>query len=127
MKKLLSLLLGCCLVFIVGCENSNKMKFDKVEWDEGDDISSPPSARNKMLTDLIENHRLKGLKYNEVINLLGQPNAHDSTSFSYDIVIKYDVIDPYYVKSLWFNFSKDSVVTDFHVEEWEKGKEKKRK
>lgn len=94
------------------------MKFNKRKWNEADDPGFPPPARNRMLADLLHNYKLKGLKYNELIDLLGQPNAHDSTSINYDIVIRYAGIDPNYVKSLTFDLSKDSVITAYHVEEW---------
>jgi hypothetical protein len=110
------------VVVTAGC---GKMKFDKAKWDEGYEIGFPPPSRNKMLSDLVENHKLKGAKYNEVISLLGQPNVHDSMSFSYDIAIDYFGIDPVYVKYLEFVISKDSVITAFHVEEWKQGQDER--
>ncbi len=121
MDLALSIVVLAVLV-IAGC---GKMKFDKAKWDEGYEIGFPPPSRNKMLSDLVENHKLKGAKYSEVISLLGQPNAHDSMSFSYDIGIDYSGIDPVYVKSLEFVFSKDSVITAFNIEEWKKAQDEK--
>jgi hypothetical protein len=121
MKLELSILV-VAVVVTAGC---GKMKFDKAKWNEGYEIGFPPPLRNKMLGDLVENHKLKGAKYNEVISLLGQPNAHDSMSFSYDIAIDYFGIDPVYVKYLEFVISKDSVITAFHLEEWKQGQNEK--
>jgi len=125
MKSRLYIALVGVLIFIVGCENFGKMKFDKAKWNEGYEIESPPPSRNKMLTDLVQNHKLKGLKYNEVIEMLGEPNTHDSTSFTYDIKVEHSGIDVVYIKYLEFDFLKDSVITAFHIEEWKKGQERK--
>jgi len=108
------------LISVSGCKNFGQIKFDKAKWNEDYQDGFPPKARNKMVNDLVENHKLKGLKYWEVIELLGEPIAKDSSTFSYEVVIKYDglfAIDPTYVKSLVFYFSKDSTITDVKIEE----------
>jgi len=117
--------LSIVVLAVVVIASCGKMKFNKAKWDEGYEIGFPPPSRNKMLSDLVENHKLVGAKYDEVINLLGQPNTHDSMSFSYDITIDYFGIDPVYVKCLEFVISKDSVVTAFQVKEWKKGQYEK--
>jgi hypothetical protein len=94
-----------------------------VKWDEQPDLAFTPPYREKMLKDLTTNHKLVGLKYSEIINLLGAPNFHDgaSASFGYDIIIDYGSdIDPVYTKTLDFTFSEDSVITSFKVNEWKK-------
>ena len=46
---------------------------------EDNDYSQPDYLyRNEMLKDLISNHSLKGLKKDELIDLLGQPDRIDS-------------------------------------------------
>jgi len=125
MKSKLYVVLVVALIFIVGCENFGKTRFDKAKWSEDYEIGFPPPSRNKMLTDLVENHQLKGVRYNEVVKMLGQPDIRDSASFNYEIAIDYSGIDPVYIKYLEFNFSRDSIITAFHVEEWEKGQDEK--
>lgn len=94
-------------------------RFDKTRWTENDDPAFPPVARKYMINDLIASYKLKGLKYNDVVALLGNPNGTDSNEIFYNVDMKYDVIDPVYVKSLIINF-KDSVVTSYSVQVWEK-------
>ena len=115
-------ILGCLvlLLFLISCKN--EMKFDKATWNISatDPVSSPP-FRGRMLTDLTTNYTLKGLKYNQLVELLGIPNTADSNSLSYNIDINYGSdIDPVYAKYLEFQFSKDSVITSFKIEEWKK-------
>jgi hypothetical protein len=77
--------------------------------------------RPKMLTDLTTNYKLKGLKYSELIELLGIPDSKDSSSLSYKIIVDYGHdIDPVYTKDLDFTFSKDSIITAVKVNEWKK-------
>ena len=102
---------------------NNEIKFDKVKWDEKPDLVFTPPYRKKMLKDLTTNHKLVGLKYLEIIRLLGAPNFQDSAtaSFGYDIIINYDSdVDPIYTKTLNFTISKDSVIISFKVNEWKK-------
>ena len=95
--------------------------FDKVKWDEQPDLAFTPPYRKKMLKDLTTNYKLVGVKYSEIISLLGAPNFRDSISFSYDIIIDYGSdIDPIYTKRLDFNFSKDSIIISCEVSEWKK-------
>lgn len=105
------------LLFQISCRND--IKFNKAGWNKYDEPAFPPPDRSKMLNDLIEHHKLKGLRYQELINLLGEPNVSDSVGMQYDIEIKYGGnIDPEYVKGLYFTFSKDSVITNFQIKEW---------
>ena len=74
-----------------------------------------------MLTDLTTNYKLTGLKYSQLIDLLGIPDSKDSSSLSYKIIVDYgNDIDPVYAKNLDFTFSKDSVITSFNIDEWKK-------
>lgn len=109
-------------VFLSSCDGSKKqIKFDKNKWNEQADPLFPSSFRSQMLTDLTTSYKLKGLKYSELIELLGVPDAKDSSSLSYKIMVDYERdIDPVYTKNLDFSFSKDSVVTSFKVNEWKK-------
>ena len=104
-------------MLLADCKNVGKMKFDKTKW-AVQEIGFTPPYRSQMLSDLVEHHKLSGMTYNDVINMLGQPNAADSASFSYDIVVDYGSdIDPVYVKYLEFVIAKDSVVTAIRIKE----------
>lgn len=121
-KYILKTILFAVLISLFSSCN-NEIKFDKVKWDEQPDLAFTPPYRKKMLKDLTTNHKLVGLKYSEIISLLGAPNFHDSAaaSFGYDIIINYGSdIDPIYTKTLDFTFSKDSTITSFKVDEWKK-------
>lgn len=107
--------------FISACNRQEK--FDKNKWNEQADPVFPPACRNYMIKDLTTTHKLVGLKYDQIIKLLGEANFKDSNSVAYDIEEDYGVgIDPVYTKVLDFYFSKDSVITSFKVQEWKHGK-----
>jgi hypothetical protein len=96
-----------------------QIKFDKRKWRTKDDMKFP--FRDKMLKDLTTNYKLVGLKHNEIINLLGEPNFSDSSSFAYQLIEDYGSdIDPVYTKNLDFEFNQDSIITAFKIEEWKK-------
>ena len=117
MKKIafvLSLLLASC-----NLADDEKLKFDKKLWDTKDDMEWP--YRDNMLDDLIKNHNLVNLKYNEAVNLLGGSNFVASNELAYDINTYYgNDIDPVYTKVLSLKFNKDSIITSFEVKEWGK-------
>jgi hypothetical protein len=104
--------------FLNSC--NREIKFNKIKWSEyNDGIAS--DYRNKMLTDLTTNYKLVGLKYLRLVDLLGNPDYTDDTSLSYFVIVDYGFdIDPVYTKNLDFTFSKDSTITSYKLEEWEK-------
>lgn len=107
--------------FLFSCNSNNEIKFDKNKWTEQTDPLFPSSYRSKMLTDLTSNYKLAGLKYSQLIELLGIPDYKDNGSLTYKIIVDYgNDIDPVYTKNLGFFFSKDSVITSFKVDEWKK-------
>lgn len=109
------------VVFLFSCNNNEQIKFDKNKWDQQTDPLFPSSYRPKMLTDLTTSHKLVGLKYSQLMELLGTPDFTDSSSLSYKIEVDYKHdIDPVYTKDLDFTFSKDSIITSFKVNEWRK-------
>ncbi|WP_412464412.1 hypothetical protein [Flavobacterium mekongense] len=110
-----------CLILtlsFLSCENS--LKFDKSGWLQKDD---PDGYKNResMLKDLLENHKIKGLKYSELIDLLGSPENYadeKTNTITYNIVIDYGFnIDPVYIKNLEIKFSKDSIVENYKIVE----------
>lgn len=75
----------------------------------------------KKLGDLLSNYKLVGMKYSDLIKLLGNPDNGDSVSISYQIELDYGFdIDPVYSKKLYFFFANDSVVTSYEMKEWKK-------
>jgi outer membrane receptor for ferrienterochelin and colicin len=108
------------LILFPSC-SSGEMKFDKAKWEIREDAGLPSSYRKKMLNDLTTNYKLVGIKYSQLVDFLGEPNLKDSISLGYDIVIDFGHdIDPVYIKTLKFSFSKDSVISSFKIVEWEK-------
>lgn len=97
-------------------------KFNKVKWVEVDDLMTF-SNRKYMIDDLANNYQLKSKKYNEIIELLGEPQEKGDSLLKifYDVDIDYaNDIDPIYAKILVFQFNKDSTVKKFEVKEWKK-------
>lgn len=66
--------------------------------------------RNKMLDDLIDSQRLKTMKYNEVVTLLGEPDRTDSLYLFYRIEQKRIYSWPIHTKTLVIKLFNDSTV-----------------
>ena len=114
-----NLLLFIVLFGLFSCKDFGQIKFDKGKWRTTDDMEF--SYRNKMLKDLTTNYKLVGLKHSQIIDLLGEPNFSDSSSFAYQVIEDYGSdIDPVYTKNLDFEVSKESIITAFKIEEWKK-------
>ncbi len=101
---------------LISCDNITRMKFDKSGWNSKNDIVY--DYRENMLLDLIENHKVTGLKYSDLIDLLGPPDSKDSVSISYQISIDYGTIDPVAGKDFILRYNKDSIIESFKVNEW---------
>lgn len=112
--KTLKFSIAIFIIILLGC--NTQIKFDKTKWALKDDIEYP--YRDAMLKDLTTNYKLSGLKYSELISLLGPPQISDSTSLSYQVILHYNVIDPDYSKDLEFVFNKDSIIKSFKIFEW---------
>jgi len=104
----------------------NNIKFEKKGWIYRGDVGMYPN-REKMLNDLTENNKLKGLTYRELISKIGPDENYKSgydTCIFYSIVTDYGWdIDPVYSKSLVFKLNNDSIVVDYKIEEWKHRKE----
>jgi hypothetical protein len=113
-------ILTITLLFIASACNSivKNEKFDKTKWTTKDDLDY--TMRDAMLSDLISNHKLKGLTYQQLIDSLGEPANYGESKDSvyYDIVVNYGYLDPKSGKYLVLPLNKDSVVTGFKVVEW---------
>lgn len=116
MKNLLIFFLLC----FISCKNKSEQdqqeKFDKIKWATKEDRTYP--YRNKMLHDLVYKQKLKGLRKEEVLDMLGQPNRTDTNYFFYIVDQSFlgDMPVPMHTKSLVIKFLNDTV-------EWRKIKE----
>jgi hypothetical protein len=108
-------------IFLASC-NSNE-KFDKAKWQEKGDLRIY-THRKSLLNDLTKNHKLTGLSYRQLINLIGEPekdNDNEKDIVHYDIETDYgNDIDPIYTKTLQLKLTKDSTVESFMIKEWKK-------
>ena len=103
-------------MILISCNYS----FDKTGWLKKEDVEDYP-LRDNMLKDLLSNYKLRGLKYGELIDLIGKPQINDSSTISYQIEVDYGFnIDPVHTKYLTFELNKDSLVVDYKIEEWKK-------
>jgi hypothetical protein len=115
-----SLILTISILF-GSCRDKN-IPFNKIGWNEsGDGIPCPP-LREKMLNDLLHNHKLKGLTYRALVDKLGEPTIFemgDTNTVSYELVVEYGFdIDPKYIKTLDFYYNKDSIITNWEIKEY---------
>jgi uncharacterized lipoprotein YehR (DUF1307 family) len=107
------------VVSLTACQP--KLKFDKALWNNKSDMEYP--YRDAMLDDLLKQHHLRGLTYKELTTKIGEPvRALDNVGDAYyEIITDYGSdIDPVYTKILSIKLNKDSIVTDYKVEEWRK-------
>ena len=90
-------------------QDVSQEKFDKIKWRTKDGRDYP--YRNGMLNDLVYNQKLKGLKKEEVLNLLGQPNRTDSNYLFYTIYQEFlgDIPVPVHTKTLVIKLAQDTV------------------
>lgn len=99
---------------------SSDIRFEKQKWKQKDDLANY-SYRDRMLNDLTNNYKLKGISFRQLRSLIGKPDGKtekDSCFFYYNIIINYGHdIDPVYVKYLEFNINRDSLVTKFEIKE----------
>ena len=79
------------------------MKFDKEKWNEQKDPAFPSIYRKRMVGDLTAHCQLRGIKYDQLVQLLGSPDNQDSATLTYKIVEDYGKdIDPVYTRNLEF-------------------------
>ncbi|EKT4500007.1 hypothetical protein JE954_002467 [Flavobacterium psychrophilum] len=119
MKKI-NLKLINILVFILLISCNSNVKFEKIGWNKKGDLNSYPN-REKMLNDLMENYKIQGLNYAELVNLLGEPENYsdnDAGVIYYNIITDYGSnIDPVCVKNLKIKLDKNQKVERYIVEE----------
>ena len=110
-----------CVLFLLLLLTSCDQKFEKSGWVYKDDMEYP--KRRRMVNDLVENYKLKGMTYSQITNLLGngENGQSEKNKLFYDIIVNYGFdIDPVYIKYLERGFTKDSIVNSFKIVEWKK-------
>ena len=114
------LIIFLLILTLFSCQR--QQKFERAKWAKVADLMTFPN-RKFMIDDLIKNYQIKGKKYNNIVELLGEPQSNlDSTlQVFYDIDVDYGWdIDPVYTKILLIVFDKDTLVKSFKVQEWKK-------
>jgi hypothetical protein len=98
----------------------NEIKFNELTWNERDDMFY--KNRELMVNDLMENQLHKGMKYKELLEMLGNPENHENlkpNTIAYEIMVDYGSdIDPVEGKDLYMIFNKDSTLIDFKLKHW---------
>ena len=105
------------LSLICSCNNkkadtNNHVKFDKVKWQTKEADAYP--YRGEMLDNLIDNVNLKGIPYDSLINILGQPDRVNEGHLYYNIYNKEMFAITLGTKSFVIKLKPDSTV------EWRK-------
>ena len=105
------------VVLLLGLNSCTKeIPFEKEKWLIKEDFEYP--YREKMITDLLDKHNLKGFSYQQIVDLLGEPDKTMPSTVTYPIRQDYGTdIDPIYSKYLEFRLDQDSVVIDFKLKE----------
>ncbi|WP_412464411.1 hypothetical protein [Flavobacterium mekongense] len=95
-----------------------KMKFDKSLWLKNLKRDCYRD-REKMLYNFLDTHKIKGLKYSEIVNLLGTTeivSTSHSTHLRYIVTTKKDsTIEKKYSTELLISLDKDSIVQSYMV------------
>ena len=98
--------------------------FDSKKWKAYKDLEVYPH-RELMLRDIIDNKRLIGLRYQPVIDSLGQPENYTDKKENelwYPVTVDYGTdIDPVYLKHLMLTMNNDSTVGKVEIREWRAG------
>ena len=103
------------LVLLVGCNRGKQ--FDSNLWKQKEGGWWTTDVRENMVTDLIESDTLIGLKWNSVIELLGEPERSDSLSMVYVVREKYGRnIDPEYILDLILEYDESRQVIHCKLE-----------
>lgn len=118
MKQLMLLF---CLCVFNACGDT-QIEFEKSGWSQRSDFTY--TFRESMVEDLMENHLEAGMTYEQVTDLLGEPETlshSEENTIGYTIMEDYGWdIDPVERKSLMIQLTADSLVQDFRVSHWKK-------
>ena len=116
-----NLMIIFCLCFLSAC-GIDQLDFEKSKWNES--VDGFYKFRELMANDLMENHLEKGMTYQELTDLIGEPENFANlkeNSIGYTLMEDYGWdIDPVETKTLMFELTADSLVQDFNIKHWEK-------
>jgi hypothetical protein len=113
----------------MSCKSKPEMKFEKVAWSQtqkdGTGYFEIFINRKKMLQDVTENEKLKGLTVAQLIEKLGKPadyvreqnidEGEAPNSLFYDIGMIYSDVEQLHYEYLDFKYDKNNIVTDFTI------------
>ncbi len=105
------------LLHLVSCKDRSS-PFIKEGWNTPCDGIPCPVLRKKMLEDLLNNHKLVGLTYRQIISKLGNVDNHEQTPsgiMRYEITNEYTMGDIVHIKALDLYFNRDSIVTSLKL------------
>lgn len=88
----------------------NKVNWNKKEADEY-------LYRELLMDSVIENNKLRGLKQNELINTLGEPNRMENNHLYYTISQKKLGFWPLHTKTLVIKYSESNTITWIKIHE----------
>ncbi|WP_341905774.1 hypothetical protein [Fluviicola taffensis] len=117
MSSIAKSILLILMTLLVSCwqqKEQKEQKFNKEIWNE---IDGSYNIREPMVNDVMENHLYIGMKYADVINLLGD----STTKMDKNHKIYYEVYYDFHTelnKGLSIQFTKDSLVKSFKKVEW---------
>lgn len=120
LNKALIVVLSFVIMLLSAC--TSDQPFNRKLWKDADGLDF--KYRASMVNDLLQNHKIKGLKFYQVTDSLGWPQGKKDDYIYYDIVVKYDGYPPSYVKRLYVYF-KDSVAVNTKIYEHTEKKKKK--
>lgn len=115
--KLIFIAILTTFSFLLSCKNKD-LTFDKAGWNYPCDGLPCPVLRDRMIDDLLENHKVTGLTYNQVISKLGNTDNHEQTPsgiMRYEISTDYTMGDIVHIKALDLYYDKDSIVTSWKL------------
>jgi hypothetical protein len=86
-------------------ERENGIGFDRAKWETKNDLDY--AYRNKMLKDLVIHNKLKKLKKDQIIALLGPPDRIDNLYLFYEIAQERIGFFPLHTTTLVIKLSND--------------------
>lgn len=113
MKKLMVIF---CLFFLSAC-GKKQIDFEKSKWNES--VDGFYKFRESMANDVMENYLKKGMTYQELTDLIGEPENFanlKTNTIGYTLMEDYGWdIDPVETKTLLIELTADSLVQKFKI------------
>lgn len=110
-----------CICFLGSCV-TEQLDFEKSKWNESDDGSY--KYRESMAKNLMETHLKKGMTYQQLTDLIGNPENFanlEPNIIGYTLMVDYGWdIDPVETKTLIIELTADPLVKYYKIEHWEK-------